>query len=135
MPRHCGMQQPVICGPARSPLASVSVPILMSWRDLAMKLIALVAVIGILLLQWSEAIPLSSVGGPMVIALAFFCAAMAVAIHEAWTEKRGILGWIVSIVVAFLGAFVAAQLGGMVMVFLLAPFADEIGRASCRERV
>ena len=87
-----------------------------------MMYIALIAVIGILLLQWTGAIPLSSVGGPMVIALAFFVAALAVAIHEAWTKKRGVLGWIVNIVVSFVGAFLAAQLGGMVMVIILSPF-------------
>jgi hypothetical protein len=53
-----------------------------------MQYIVLVAVIGILLLQLSGAIPLDSVGGPMVIALAFFLGALAVAVHEAWTKKR-----------------------------------------------
>ena len=84
-----------------------------------MMYIALIAVIGILLLQLTGAIPLSSVGGPMVIALAFFAAALAVAIHEAWTKKRGVLGWIVNIVVSFVGAFVAAPLGGMVIGIIL----------------
>jgi hypothetical protein len=90
-----------------------------------MQYIALIAVIGILLLQWTGAIPLSSVGGPMVIALAFFVASLAVAIHEAWTKKRGVLGWIVNIVVSFGGAFLAAQLGGMVMVIILSPFINK----------
>lgn len=84
--------------------------------------IAPLAVIAILLLQWTGAIPLSSVGGPMAIALVFLIAALAVAIHEAWTEKRGALGWIVNIVVSFIGAFFGAQLGGMVAVFVLSPF-------------
>ena len=89
-----------------------------------MKYIVLIAVIGIVLLQLSGAIPLSSVGGPLTIALAFFVAALAVAIHEAWTKKRGVLGWIVNIVVVFVGVFLAAQLGGMVMVIMLSPFMD-----------
>lgn len=88
-----------------------------------MKVIALIAVIGILLLQWSGSIPLSSVGGPMVIALAFAIAALAVGIHEAWTMKRGVLGWIVNIAVSLIGVFLAAQLGGMVIAILLSPFA------------
>ena len=84
-----------------------------------MKYIALIAVIGILLLQWTDAIPLASVGGSMTIGLAYLVAALAVGIHEAWTQKRGVLGWIVNIVVSFVGALVAAPLGGMVIGILL----------------
>src|SRR4051794_2322491 len=89
-----------------------------------MKYIVLIAVIGIMLLQLTGSIPLSSVGGPLVIALAFFAAALAVALHDAWTKKRGGLGWIVNIVVSFVGVFLAAQLGGLVMVIILSPFMD-----------
>ncbi len=84
-----------------------------------MKIIALIAVIGILVLQAAGAIPLASVGGPLTIGLVFIAAALAVGIHEAWTEKRGVLGWIVNIVVSFVGALVGAQLGGFVIVMLL----------------
>jgi hypothetical protein len=80
-----------------------------------MPYIVLVAVIGILLLEWTDSIPRASVGGSLTIALAFFIGALVVGIHEAWTKRRGVLGWIVNIVVSFLGAFLAAQLGGMVM--------------------
>ena len=80
-----------------------------------MKYIALIAVIAILLLEISGAIPRSSVGGPMTIALVFFIAAVAVGIHEAWSNKRGVLGWIVSIVVALVGGLVGASLGSMVL--------------------
>ena len=83
------------------------------------KYIALIAVIGILLLQFTGSIPLSSVSGPMVIALAFFAGALAVGIHEAWTKKRGLLGWIVNIVVSFVGAFLAAEVGDIVIVPIL----------------
>ena len=89
-----------------------------------MQYIVLVAVIGILLLQLSGAIPLDSVGGPMVIALAFFLGALAVAVHEAWTKKRGVLGWIVNIVASFVGVFLVAPTGGMVVALLLSPFMD-----------
>lgn len=80
-----------------------------------MKYIALVAVITILLLQFFGAIPQSSVGGPMTIAMVLFIAVLAVAIHEAWSRKLGVLGWIVSIIVALVGAYVAAEIGGIVM--------------------
>jgi hypothetical protein len=92
-----------------------------------MKYIALIAVIGILLLQLTGAIPLSSVGGPMVIALAFFAAALAVAIHEAWTKKRGLLGWIVNIVVSFVGGYLAAELSELLLIpilLLVSPFVN-----------
>ena len=87
-----------------------------------MAYIALTAVIGILLLQATGAIPPSSVGGPLTIALAFLVAAVAVGIHEAWMKRRGVLGWIVNIVVSFFGAFLAAQIGGGIVgiVFSLA---------------
>jgi hypothetical protein len=92
-----------------------------------MQCIVLIAVIGILLLQLTGAIPLDSVGGSMVIALAFFAGALAVAIREAWTKKRGVLGWIVNIVVSFVGAFLAAPPGGMVVVMILSLFMDGSG--------
>lgn len=80
--------------------------------------IALVSVIGIILLQTMDLIPLASVGGSLVIALAYFAAALAVGIQEAWTRKRGVLGWIVNAVVALIGAFVAVPLAGSVIAIL-----------------
>ena len=82
--------------------------------------IVLIAVTAIVLIQSSGAIPQSSVGGPITIALVVFAATLAVGIHEAWTNGRGVLGWIVSIVVALVGAFAAAPLAGMVMVLIVA---------------
>lgn len=87
-----------------------------------------IAVAGLLLLQASGAIPASSVGGPMTIALALFAGALAVAIHEAWTKRRGVLGWIVNLVVSLVGAFAIAPLGGLVMALALGPFME--GRGS-----
>ena len=89
-----------------------------------MPIILLIAVISALLLHLTGAIPQSSVGGPMVIALAVFCATFAVAIFEAWTKRRGVLGWIVNIVSSFVATFVAAQLAGLLMVAILMPFAE-----------
>jgi len=82
--------------------------------------IVLVAVTAIVLLQSSGAVPQSSVGGPITIALVVFAATLAVGIQEAWTNGRGVLGWIVSVVVAVVGAFAAAPLAGMVMVLVVA---------------
>jgi hypothetical protein len=84
-----------------------------------MKIIALIAVLGVLLLQATGSIPLASVGGSLVIGFAFIAAALAAGIHEAWTQQRGVVGWAVNLVVSFLGALVGAQVGGMAMVILL----------------
>jgi hypothetical protein len=81
--------------------------------------IALIAVIGILFLQGSSSIPLASVGGSMTIGLAYIAAALAVGVHEAWTKKRGVLGWLVNLIVSFVGVFVVTPLGGMVLAILL----------------
>ena len=87
--------------------------------------IALIAVIGILLLHSTGTIPLTGVGGAMTIGLALLVATPVVGIHEAWTKKRGVLGWIVNIVVSLVGAFLVAPLGGMVIVMILSPFMDK----------
>lgn len=87
-----------------------------------MQYIALLSVIGVLVLQATGAIPMSSVGGPMVIAMVGFAATFAVAIHEAWRMKRGVLGWILNIVVTFFGVVVFAPFGSLVLVPILSPF-------------
>lgn len=92
-----------------------------------MPYITVLAVIGVLLLQWTGSIPEASVGGSLTIALAFVAAVIAVAVHEAWTNKRGVIGWIVNILAAFAGAFVGAQLGGLAMVTLLGMVANVDG--------
>ena len=84
-----------------------------------MKYIVLIAVIAIILLQFSGAVPQSSVGGPITLAIVFLGATLAVGIHEAWTNKRGVLGWIVSIVVAFVGGFLAAEVGNLIFPLIL----------------
>jgi hypothetical protein len=63
----------------------------------------------------------------MVIGLALLAAAPVVGIHEAWTNKRGVLGWIVNIVVSFAGAFVFAPIGGMAIALVLSPFMGGAG--------
>ncbi len=89
-----------------------------------MAYIALIAVIAILVLHSTGAVPLTGVGGAMTIGLALLLAAPAVGIHEAWTQKRGVLGWIVNLVVSSFGAFLVAPLGGMLIAMILSPFMD-----------
>lgn len=78
---------------------------------------AMIAVVflDILVFQWTGAIAQSSVGGTLALALAFLAAALAVGIHEAWSRRRSLLGWIVSIIVSVVGAFVATSLSGIVL--------------------
>jgi hypothetical protein len=80
-----------------------------------MRIITLVCVIGVLLLDLLDATPKSSVGGPLTFLLIFFLAMLAVGIHEAWSNKRGVLGWIVSIVCSLIGGFFAVISGGLAM--------------------
>lgn len=86
--------------------------------------VVVIAVIGILLVQWTGAIPQGSVGGPLMVALAVLLATLALAIVEAWSRRRGVLGFVVNIVVAFAGMLVVAPLGGAAMAMLLIPFMD-----------
>jgi hypothetical protein len=88
-----------------------------------MWIITLVAVLGILALVLAGAIPKASVGGPLTIAFLFFLAMLAVGIHEAWTKRRGVLGWILSLAVAVVGGLVAAGLGMQALEALL-PYLD-----------
>lgn len=80
-----------------------------------MKYIALVAVIGILLPKPSGLVPKSSDGRLMTLTLGFVVAAVAVGIQEAWSQKRGVLGWIVNVVVAFFGGIMGGIAGTMVL--------------------
>jgi hypothetical protein len=92
-----------------------------------MKIITLIAVIAIVLIQFSGVVPLSSVGGPMTLAMVFLAAALAAGIYEAWSMRRGVLGWIVSILTALAGAIVAGLAGGTLMdlfMGLIAPLID-----------
>lgn len=52
-----------------------------------MKYIIQIAAIAIMLVQLSGAVPRSSVGGPLTLALVFFVATLTVGIHEAWTNS------------------------------------------------
>lgn len=57
-----------------------------------MPYIAVIAVITIVALEFFGAVPDSSVGGPMTIALIFLIAALSLGIYEAWSRRRGFVG-------------------------------------------
>lgn len=90
-----------------------------------MKYITLIAMLAVTLIVAGGGLPKGSVGGPMMLTLIFLCAALAAGLYEAWSKKRGVLGWIVSVVVAFFGGLVGAFVGAMILeslLVLLLPF-------------
>ncbi len=86
--------------------------------------VALVAAVAILLLQGTGLIPVSSVGGPLTIGLAFIAAALALGLREAWVNRRGPLGWAINMAASFFGALIGAQAGGIVVVMLIGAVMD-----------
>ncbi len=80
-----------------------------------MKYIVPIAVLAITVLHWADAFPKGSVGGSMMIALVFLAAALSVAIYEAWSNRRGVLGWIVNIVTALVATFISAEVGNLLL--------------------
>lgn len=97
-----------------------------------MRVIALIAVVGIVLLEFSGAVPQSSVGGPLTLMLMFLLTMLAVGLYEAWSQRRGVLGWIVSVVASVVGGFVGVSLGSMVMELVLPYLGLEGSLASTR---
>lgn len=97
-----------------------------------MRIIALIAVVGIVLLELGGAIPDSSVGGPLTLMLVFLLAMLAVGLYEAWSQGRGVLGWIVSVVASVVGGFLAVSMGGSVMEMVLPHLGIEGSLASTR---
>lgn len=84
-----------------------------------MKIITLLTLVIVLLLALSGALPQSSVGGGLVLTFIFLVAALAVGLHEAWSNKRGVLGWIVNIVAALVGCILGAFAGSFVLDLVL----------------
>lgn len=82
-----------------------------------MKAITLLAVAAMLLVEIFG--PKASVGGSMSFMLVFVLVVLAVAIYEAWSNKRGAMGWIVNLFASIIGGLVAVALIGMGMEALL----------------
>lgn len=94
-----------------------------------MKIIAVVAMLGVSAIVALGLIPQGSVGGSMAIAGVFLIAALTVGIYEAWGNRRGVLGWIVSLIVAFIGGLIGAAAGAFLLesaIMLLAPVAGSL---------
>ena len=84
-----------------------------------MRIITLIAVTAILLLEFSDALPKSSVGGPMAMMMIFFLAVLALGLYEAWSQKRDVLGWIVSIVASVVGGFLGSAVASVILEIML----------------
>ena len=94
--------------------------------------IALIAVAAVVLLELTDLVPRSSVGGPLTLALIYILAMLAAGLHEAWSVRRSVPGWIVSIVAAVVGGFIAVGFAGMAMEALLSRLELEGSLASTR---
>ncbi|GMO78720.1 hypothetical protein [Bradyrhizobium ottawaense] len=77
-----------------------------------MKTIALLAIAAMLLEILG---PTSSVGGSMSFMLVFVVVTLAVTIYEAWSSKRGAIGWIVNVFASVVGGLTVVALIGMAM--------------------
>ena len=82
-----------------------------------MKTITLLAVAAMLLLEVFG--PTSSVGGSMSFTLVFVVVTLAVPIYEAWSNRRGAIGWIVNLFVSILGGLTAIAVIGLAMETIL----------------
>ncbi|HEY8277167.1 MAG TPA: hypothetical protein VIG52_09275 [Methyloceanibacter sp.] len=80
-----------------------------------MKIITLIAVTAILLLELTDSLPKSSVGGPMAMMMIVFLAVLALGLYEAWSQKRDVSGWIVSIVASVVGGFLGSAVASTIL--------------------
>ena len=87
-----------------------------------MRTIIAIAVIAMVLIEASDALPKSSVGGPMTMMMIVLLAVVILGLYDAWSQRRGVLGWIASIFAAvvggFLGAAVASGILGTILSYL-----------------
>lgn len=84
-----------------------------------MPYIALIAVAAVVLMDVFGAIPNSSVGGPLTLMLIVIIAMIAMGVAEAWSQRRGVLGWIVSLIAAIAGGSVGVWLGSVAMEMII----------------
>lgn len=80
-----------------------------------MKIITFVAMLAISLVVFLGLNAPGSVGGAMTFMLLFLIAALAVGVYDAWTARRGLVGWIVSIIAAPFGGMISASAGAFVL--------------------
>jgi len=88
-----------------------------------MRIIVPVAVAGIVLIDVLGGIPSSSVGGPLTFMLISLIAMLAVGVHEAWSGKRGVGGWILSLILALVGGMAGAFAASVILEAII-PYLD-----------
>lgn len=82
-------------------------------------LITLLTGAGLMLLEAGGALK-GSVGGSLTTGFFLIAAALVAGIYDAWSMKRGVLGWVGSIVASILGAFAGNGVAGLAMVSAIA---------------
>ena len=81
-----------------------------------MKTITLLALMAVMLLGFSGALSKSSVvGGALTLLLLHFIVSLPVGLNEAWSNKRRVLGWIVSIVTSVVGGVLGLGISSLVL--------------------
>jgi hypothetical protein len=84
-----------------------------------MRIIAPIAIAGIVLIDVLGGIPTSSVGGPLTLLMISVIAMLAVGVHEAWASGRGIGGWILNIILALAGGIAGAFAASLILEAML----------------
>ncbi len=84
-----------------------------------MRIIAPAAVAAVVLIDVLGGIPASSVGGPLILLLISVIAMLAVGVHEVWASRRGVGGWILSIILALVGGIGGAFAASIILEAIL----------------
>jgi hypothetical protein len=80
-----------------------------------MRIIILIAVAAMLLLELTDALPKSSVGGPMTMLFMVLLALLAAGLYDAWSQRRGVGGWVASIVAALVGGLFGSVVASAIL--------------------
>lgn len=80
-----------------------------------MKIITLIAVALILVLELTDALPRASVGGALTYTAIVLLAAVTLGLYDAWSQKRGVGGWLLCIVASFFGGLLGALMASFIL--------------------
>ena len=81
----------------------------------AMRTIIVIAVMAMVLIDLGDALPKSSVGGPMTMMMIVMLAVLALGVYDAWSQKRGVGGWVKSIFAAVVGGFIGSSVASAIL--------------------
>lgn len=80
-----------------------------------MKIVVLIAVAAIVLLELTDAMPKSSVGGPMAMLMVVFLAVLSFGFAEGLSQRRGVLGALVSVMTSLIGGLFGVAAAGAII--------------------